>query len=439
MTEPKTVDSFNNVMRVRTNTLGGGAYQGTHHTSGRRVVIDEILGKDVDMTAPLNIVFTEVLDPTKEIKPLITEEQWKVFLKELGIAGLDPSVSNQAMGMYNNLIDKVMDMKAHNRNILIGEDLNPAISAFLGTLFIEPTGTDKFLGRIKTLINKIIQTDYKKAYKTASEFKSKITQYTGSLLAMPLYSAAYWGARKLFGKLPVLLGPVPIKHADYVEVARSGKILKFRATGSIFLAHQEGGKDAIKIEGKLYKAEFGVMFMLWGLFLYGQSKFKELESLSPTTLTSITQVRKMNDLLVTNTDLEKPSYEFHQTFPFISRHFILPHCYIETISIEDKLPFKDTLRYSILLRTYEKPKETAKFVLDSKTMYGTAKKTISAEICDYSLNSSWRMINASGWLLDETEWKIGSAKKSGVLDTYYDIDWTTMATVSYLSLMGVAA
>jgi len=248
----------------------------------------------------------------------------------------------------------------------------------------------------------------------------------------------------LFGKLPVILGPVPIKHADYVEVARSGKVLKFRATGSIFLAQQEGGTDAIKIEGKMYKNEAYTIFpMLWGLFLYGQSRFKELESLNPSVLGDLNKVRKMNDLLVTNTNFEKPSYEFHYTFPFVSRHFIIPHCYIETISIEDKLPFKDTLQYSILLRTYEKPKEAVKFVLKDKhqeptgeAMYGFGKKSLSAEICDFSLNAGWRMMNYLGWTVNEQEWKIGSATEEGALDTYYDIDWSTLASASYLTLMG---
>ena len=71
-------------------------------------------------------------------------------------------------------------------------------------------------------------------------------------------------------------------------------------------------------------------------------------------------------------------------------------------------------------------------------MFGFSNKTTWAKVCEYSLNFAWRMLNASGWVLDEQEWKIGSAMDEGVLDTYYDVDWTTIATMSYLNLMGIA-
>lgn len=132
----------------------------------------------------------------------------------------------------------------------------------------------------------------------------------------------------------------------------------------------------------------------------------------------------MNDLIMTDTSLQRPSYEFHQTFPFVSRHFIIPNCYIETISIEDKLPLKDVLKYSILLRTYDKPKDVLKYTKGEtgKILYGIAKKSTAAQICEASLNAGWGTLNATGWLIDETGWKIGSATNEGVLDTYYDVD-----------------
>jgi len=255
---------------------------------------------------------------------------------------------------------------------------------------------------------------------------------------MALTAAKFSKVRKMFGKIPLLLGPVPLKHVDYVEIARSGKILKFRATGSVFLAKQEGGADAIKIEGTMYKAEFLVMFLLWGLFIYGQSKFRDIADLPGLTeAQNVFEVRKLNDLIMTDSTLEKPSYEFHQTFPFVSRHFIIPNCFIETISIEDKLPLKDVLKYSILLRTYDKPKQVSWIEKEKgKKLYGIKNKSTSAKICEASLNATWRMLNASGWLIDETEWKIGSAMNEGVLDTYYDVDWSTIASVTYLNLMG---
>ena len=255
------------------------------------------------------------------------------------------------------------------------------------------------------------------------------------------YAAMFFGARAIFGKLPVVLGIFPLKHVNYVEVARSGKVLKFRATGSVFLAKQEGGdqSDAIKIEGIIYKAEFAMMYFLWMLFLYGQGKFKDLDKLDIKP-TSIIEMRKMNDFLMTNEKMEKPSYEFHQTFPFINRHFIIPNCYIETISLEDKLPLKDIMHYTILLRTYTKPRRAIRYVIKDdpdSVIYGFGKKSLLGKVCEESINTTWRMMNATGIWLDETSWRVGSANQPGVLDTYYDVDWTSIVTISYLSLMGM--
>lgn len=304
-----------------------------------------------------------------------------------------------------------------------------------------PDGEESFKKRIRNYLFNIQKAKIKGTWKTVIEANNELQKKVGSAFSILTWGGAYRTARELYGKIPVLLGPCPLKHADYVEVARSGKVLKFRATGSVFLANQEGGADAIKIEGRLYKAEFLVMFMLWGLFLYGQSKFRDMKTIPGFGLgglANITEIRKLNDIITTNTDLERPTYEFHQTFPFVSKHFIIPNCYIETISIEDKLPLKDTLKYTILLRTYEKPTKVT-WLQDNKTgsrVSGFKNKTLSAKICEYSLNAGWRFLNYMGWLIDDQEWKIGSAMQEGALDTYYDVDWTSLSSVVYLNMIG---
>ncbi len=364
----------------------------------------------------------------------------------------DPTLKQHLERIEHTIISTI----THRRglcNIIVVQPNNPALQQSA----LDAGDPDKIFGfgisvpsllqpfanvvkRIKNLIEDYTKGKENNDLKTIVQIKEEVAKRIGSSFSIVTWAAIFSGVRELFGKIPILLGPVPLKHVDYVEVARSGKILKFRATGSVFLAKQEGGDDAIKIEGTMYKVEFLTMFLLWGLFIYGQSKFKEMENIpgfSTSGVTDIFEVRKLNDLIMTDSSLQKPSYEFHQTFPFVSRHFIIPNCYIETILIEDKLPLKDVLKYSILLRTYEKPKQV-NWVQgkQNKRLYGIPSKTLSAKVCEYSLNLGWRMLNATGWLIDETEWKIGSAMKEGVLDTYYDVDWSTIASVAYLNLMG---
>jgi len=350
------------------------------------------------------------------------------------------NIQNKLLKMYYSRVAACMtiSIEKHDAEMeALAEDLT---SAYIYGFDAPTPKITKFLKKTKSYFASLKLKKDEGKYKTAIEFKDKIEKSVGNSLSIAGWAATFSGVRALFGKIPVLLGPVPLKHVNYIEIARSGKVLKFRATGTVFLARQEGGADAIKIEGLMYKAEFAIMFLLWGLFIYGQSKFREMDDIPGIKdlkgIIKIGEIRKLNDLLISDVRREKPSYEFHQTFPFVNRHFIIPNCYIETIAIEDKLPLKDVLQYSILLRTYDKPKEVSWVEKEGMKLYGISNKSTMSKISEYSLNAVWRWLNASGWLLDEQEWKIGSADKEGVLDTYYDVDPSTIATITYLNLIG---
>ena len=461
------------VKLIELNVLLGRIFQtmlpeplrGKDITSHKLHIFDELTGKgvfnwdDKELTSnevfifkdsPPGTVGVTVKDLTesffndglKEIKELETDPAFKLEVSDPDYRKTLYAVQTRIVKIFSDRRAKcnIIEIEEYETEMEdIAQDLE---SAYIYDFSVPPGKYTKILKSVRDHIATLNLAKTTKRYKTVIEFKDKIEKTIGSSFSIATGAAAFSAARKNWGRLPVLLGPVPLKHVDYVEVARSGKILKFRATGTVFLARQEGGADAIKIEGKMYKLEFITMFWLWALFIYGQSKFRDMEDI-PNFLTSqagdVLDIRKLNDIIMTDTSLEKPSYEFHQTFPFVNRHFIIPNCYIETISVEDKLPLKDILQYSILLRTYDKPKEV-NWVGDKKgrTMFGFSNKTTWAKVCEYSLNFAWRMLNASGWMLDEQEWKIGSAMDEGVLDTYYDVDLTTIATMSYLNLMGIA-
>ncbi len=379
----------------------------------------------------------------------IDKKQLEVIYQSIEDLAKDPNLKLTIEQIKDRILSTIVNLQASTKQVVIRtfrEERKRLLVAFNKKHSIKPKGMVNIIKEWGRKVSEgIAQSKKDGKFKKITDFTEKIQTSVGagSLAQMIGFGIAFHGARSKWGKIPILLGPVPVRNVNYVEVARSGKVLKFRATGSVFLARQEGGdqSDAIKIEGILYKVEFGMMFLLWALFLYGQSKFKDLETIvgPQGTITSTTQMRKMNDILVSDTSLQKPSYEYHRTFPFVSKHFIIPNCYIETISIEDKLPLKDVLKYTILLRTYKKPIGVVRYVKPSDeniSIFGFPKKTIATEVCQYSLTTAWRLFNAYGWIADEMEWRIGSAKKSGVLDTYYDIDPTSIATVAYLSLMG---
>ena len=453
MAAPKTPDDFNTILRGFCKTVSPYPLSLRSTQSymeelfielfGQAHVVNILNGKL--LTSKDTLVFED--SPTSVVGVKVkgfTEEQFNSFVQDIEDLQKDPMLKLKVKESQEVFLKLVAQRKVQSRSILIEpleEDIK--LGQLMDSLYsLNPSeGVESLIKRIKNYVFHIKKAKIKGAWKTVIEVNDKLQEKVGSAFSILTWGGAYRTARELYGKIPVLLGPCPLKHADYVEVARSGKILKFRATGSVFLANQEGGADAIKIEGRLYKAEFLVMFMLWGLFLYGQSKFKDMNTIPGFGLgglANIREIRKLNDIITTNTDLERPTYEFHQTFPFVSKHFIIPNCYIETISIEDKLPLKDTLRYTILLRTYEKPTEVT-WLENKKTgsrISGFKNKTLSAKICEYSLNAGWRMLNYFGWLIDDQEWKIGSAMQEGALDTYYDVDWTSLSSVIYLNMIG---
>ena len=474
-TEPKTLTEFNDYLTdflysvlpegaVQTGTVELTGYKrqiyntafgaGTFTVGGEVLTSKESILFEYSPTSVMGLKvkgldeasFKEII---KEIDLLETDVGFKAELKKL--LEEHPDYAFAVHKAQNNIINIIINRRAKLKLSIIEQleaDLKQEeIDKGKPYLIFDPIPLPtqqmmytSFLKKVKKFVYDIVDAKKRGTYKTVREFKDYIGKWTGSSFNIITWAGIFSGLRTQKDKIPVLLGPCPLKHVDYIEVARSGKILKFRATGSVFLAAQEGGADAIKIEGTLYKAEFVIMFLLWALFIYGQSKFKDMENLvNPSGIKNIFEIRKLNDLIMTDSKLEKPSYEYHQTFPFVNRHFIIPNCYIETISIEDKLPVKDLLKYSILLRTYEKPTEVSFMENEKgKRLYGISNKTKMSKICEYSLNAAWRIFNASGWLLDEQEWKIGSATEEGVLDTYYDVDLSSLATISYLNLMGIA-
>lgn len=374
----------------------------------------------------------------------INKKQIELIYEKVDVFAGDSNLKLTVTQIMDEILKTIVNLQVATKQFIkkqLDEDKKTQLAIEQALYPVKPAGPKQVIKTIKNILNEIKHTKKVGDFKTIKNINTTLQKKIGigSLTQMSIP----FGASLVFGKIPILLGPVPLKHVNHVEVARSGKILKFRATGSVYLAGQHGGDqmDAIKIEGILYKAEFGFMFLLWALFLYGQSKFKELDQLvsGQTNITEISKLRKINDLIVTDTSLQRPSYEFHRTFPFANKHFIIPYCFIETIVLEDKLPLKDVMRYTILLRTYKKPTEAVRFVKskdENISVFGLTKKTFTAEICQYSLSFAWRMFNAYGWIADEMEWRIGSASKPGVLDTYYDIDPMAISTVAYLSLMG---
>jgi len=279
----------------------------------------------------------------------------------------------------------------------------------------------------------------------------------GTGLSYGIGVASWFLYRGGFGTtFPVILGPVPLKHIDEIEVARSGKILKFRATGSVFLAGQPGAKDSIIIRGVLSKWEIYELLWLWTLFVFGQSKvqafndkmfggFKTSSLTYMDKLGDFSKIRKLSDVSKIEEDLVDKTYEYHATFPIVTRHFIIPNCYIETFSFEEKLPLKDTLQYTILLRTYEHHDSFSLYqnMDEDNKLTGTGyyglnpNKTSLQSTLEFGTNILWRSLGASGMWVENNEWKLGDARSPGKLDTYYNVGYESIASALLMGVSGI--
>ncbi len=244
-------------------------------------------------------------------------------------------------------------------------------------------------------------------------------------------------------KTPCVLSVIPLVHVREIEVARSGKILKFRATGSVFLANQEGGLDAVRIKSYLYRDEIIWLIAYWYLFSYGQSQTKEITTPADVPFLDADgriNLRKLNDIVSYNSKTSKPSYEFHRTFPFITKNIIIPNVYIETASFEAKVENGlDCVECDFLLRTYRKPTGFEIYRTKNFGFAGLKREDLKFyKVIEAGTNLAWRMANAEGFVSNEKSWRI-SSETAGRDDVYYDIDPKELIAYSALSLFGVVS
>lgn len=240
--------------------------------------------------------------------------------------------------------------------------------------------------------------------------------------------------------VPCVLAGLPLRHIREIEVARSGKILKFRATGSVFLANQEGGEDAIRIEGLFARGEIMFILFLWMIFYYGQGRIKEAVFDPNKEITLLAMRAKNVDITTFNQTTQKPAYTHHFTVPLVTRHIIIPNCYIETLSFEEKIEFgKDIIGYSILLRTYRKQQGFEVYTHSPKSSYlsPSGNKSLGTfKIIEFFANMAWRFINAEGLFISEREWKIGG-DTAGSDDVYYNVEIDHLASSVILGVVGI--
>jgi len=184
--------------------------------------------------------------------------------------------------------------------------------------------------------------------------------FSNIVLIMMNLTTYYFGNFRPHQPAAILAG-IPLGSVSELSHAMSDRILKFRSTGGIFLAHQEGGENTLKIEGKAFgRNRFLFLTMLDFLFSYGQAKVVDL--FTDFIKGSVSSIPMLTTSLLTQ-DAWKPIRESatdtgieerHLTFPVVTRTKIYTNMYIETYefieSIENGM---NCVTYNIFLRKYQ--------------------------------------------------------------------------------------
>ena len=245
------------------------------------------------------------------------------------------------------------------------------------------------------------------------------------------------GRRVSYNSFPCCIGLVPIPHCKEIEVARSGKVLKFRATQSVFLANQEGGEDAIRVQFNLYGAEIIYLIYLWLLVWKSMGITKEIDV---SSIDSPEKLRRIVDPTAINPATTKPTEEYRVTFPFISRNVIVPNCYIETLAYEDTIMNgMDCITISVLMRTYRRPKSFALHQRNDNIAFIGANPDTSLKMyksIEFFANAAWRIGQSVVEIVDGHSWKVDTNSVFSD-EVYYDVGYEQIASTCLLGLCGM--
>ena len=362
----------------------------------------------------------------------------------------------QQKTLINKIVKNLMDADYKEFFVNITEAEKDAKKIVPVTGALEPKPKEGNYYQIRAIVKKYAEAAKKGLKKTPKQFWNDLLRSV-TIGGLFLFGNSIAQAelneknKKGFGEVIIpytfgcMIGGYPLAHVQEIEIARSGKVLKFRATGSVFLASQKGALDAVVIQCLILPGYelLVTLTYLWFLFLLGRKEVKEADfSDKNNIIKSVAEIRgKFSELSSYDQSLEKASYEFHQTYPFVSRHVIIPNIYIETLSFEDRVvDGLDVIKCSILCRTYTKPKDFINYPIDAEhSSFGTNSITDTKmyDVLGWMVNTVWRYINSTGIVFDERSWKTG-VDAAGQDDIYYNIDALDVATSFGLGVMGLA-
>lgn len=188
-----------------------------------------------------------------------------------------------------------------------------------------------------------------------------------------------------YGHPDVVLGIIPLYNAQMIEVTKSHQNLKYRAIGGQFLAHQRGGRYALRIDVKLPDtndylnledvdinlrvSSNTILSLLEMLHVYGGKMIKDNMDITKVNINNMGISGALTGESLTNAidsgevnlkgDYTAIKSDWHETFAIITKEEILFNMYIESIVYwrTNRNDDPSTINVSILCRKFVKPPE----------------------------------------------------------------------------------
>jgi len=177
-------------------------------------------------------------------------------------------------------------------------------------------------------------------------------------------------------KPSAVIAGIPLPSVDELSHAISDRETRYRAHGGVFLAHQSGGNESLRIVGKAWgTSRFLFLNMLDLLFLWGSSStidvFTQATNRGFNNFPSIAvdiQEPYMNRVFQVSKDpwekfnqdnLNGGFQEQHMTFPVLTKNRVYISMFIETYSWRQRIDKENRkmIEYVLFFRKYEPPPE----------------------------------------------------------------------------------
>lgn len=179
-----------------------------------------------------------------------------------------------------------------------------------------------------------------------------------------LYSLSRYYFLNWTSKKPAaIIAGIPLGTVQELSHAMSQDQLKYRSKGGVFLAHQPGGEQSLRISGKsIGNNRYVFLTMVDFLFRFGNSTMMDMMLKRSDVTAMVSNNLVKNDLDVNHwqkfdeLSMDTGREEFHYTFPIITRDRIYTNMYIETYEFTESIENgMSVISFTLFFRKFEQP------------------------------------------------------------------------------------